>query len=399
MQKRKKVKKRNPTKSARLNAEEISLVKTLLQETLHADPQTLLEKIPNSSVAQAVLENMPTDNENVIPLLEGFNRTFEQKNVQKAVKRAFYKLKQKGIAVPDSRVKSPEPLRMRPAQSEQPTAYLGPIDPTGSRPVLFSIADPPKGLDVGVGVVNDEKGILDFHAGTYSKKRMRELLKIVLEGKGAGGMVETTISHAITVVEAAYALGKEESSEASAAYLSIRPRVLDAVSLLKRPAIYGYVSESEFSAESLTESAVQKLLEHEILASWFIDPSKIEPLIEELLKVRESPILVSEAQRSERIRELKNEWIEKLYPQAERIVLSRRFEEMAYIFYKRDELDFTRLSLVAAKALFECSLLQTQPVLHYLLERTLSFCLETDGQEKGGPDTTTTQSSTSIIVP
>jgi len=110
------------------------------------------------------------------------------------------------------------------------------------------------------------------------------------------------------------------------------------------------------------------------MASWFIDFERLRPFMEEMVKIDDSPIVLTELQKSSRSGEIKEKAIEELFPISEKTALSKRFEEMAYIFYRLDEKDTALLSLAAARALDkEDTLLNTNPVITFLMDRSLGY--------------------------
>ena len=81
-----------------------------------------------------------------------------------------------------------------------------------------------KGVDVGVGLVSDEQGILQFFFGNFSKKRAREIEDSMKAETGL--LVETSLSHAATILEDAYGLHGKEPSQAAAEYLELGENLL-----------------------------------------------------------------------------------------------------------------------------------------------------------------------------
>ena len=85
----------------------------------------------------------------------------------------------------------------------------------------------------------------------------------------------------------------------------------------------------------------------------------------------------------DRIRELKEKHVQGIFPAAERGLLKRRLEEMAYVFFRLEEMELARISLAAARGLETSeTLLMTNPVCQFLLERGLRIYGEVfDGME------------------
>jgi hypothetical protein len=378
-----------------LAEDEKALLEVLLRETGEIDPSRLQELVPVPRLAIDLIENLSIDSAGTPQLLLAFSNAFPQKEVQKAVRKTLFKLKQKGIFVPELDDQSSAGFILSRPEKEGPKAYVGPIDGTGSRAVLIAIPQIPQGHDLGIGVVNDEQGILEFSFGRYSRKNAKEVQEIFFEK--VSSMVETDLSHAAALLERAHSR-RAGGGESSADYLRLRPWLLDHARPFEKPKIYEVLPPDAVSRNTLTESQIQKLLGHEFMATWIVDPEKLESVVEEINEAEQSRILVSEIQKTERINQIKQASIGKLYPDTQRAMIKQRLEEMAYLFFKSGEEPYARLSIACAMSLEDKdSLLRVNPFLSALLEKSLNFYFSarTTRDTTGGTD----QSPSRIILP
>jgi len=369
--KRKKVKKKKTKVLPWFSPEEEGLLNSFLENLKDTDLTNIKDQIPSPQFAQALLERVPSDPE-TIDLILAVRDAFDQKNVRKAVKKTIYRLRQRGISVPEMESRKAIPSILRAPESVEPSAYLGPIDGTGSRGVLIIIPQIPKGVDVGIGAVNYEEGIVYFLYGKYSKKQAKEVNDLFFDQ--SRNAVEASLSHAATILEKAYKKDEGGLGESSEGYLRLRPWILDNLSLLDHPVIYDLIPPQSISEEILTDSKLDKLLGHELMETWIIDPERIEPTMGEILKAEDSPILVSEEQKTSRINEIKEKTIAELYPYSKRQLMKDSLEEMAYLFYKLDDEEYARLCLLAASSMDEKdSPLRINPFLKALTERSIDY--------------------------
>jgi hypothetical protein len=291
----------------------------------------------------------------------------------------------------------PSPAVLRPAQKDKPLAYLGPVETRGFRSVVILLHRDMTGVDMGVGLVSDEHGIQHFLFTNVSKKRAKETKEHILQE--AGPLVETSLSHAFTVLEAAYQCHLVIHPQAPSDYLEIRPWLLENVAILDRPAIYDFMPELAVSDEILTDSQLEKLFQHKLMGAKLIEFESLRPFMKEILEVENSPIFLTEAQKSERQRNIKEKCMDALFPAEKRSLLKRWLEEMAYVFFKLEEKKYAELSLAAARHMDqENSILRKNPVIQLLLDRSLDFYMdkiqEMAGEEKQGDD-----SAPGIILP
>ena len=357
---------------------------SLLENLSGIDLKDIEGEVPSTQFAQALLRDLPPEAPGAAALVLAVRQAYDHKDVQKAAKKAIFKLKQRGVSIQEVDLHDSPPIILQKVeQGAEPDAYLGPVDGFGNRAVLLAIPQIPAGFDLGMGAINDEKGIVNFVLGRYSKKRMRGHREIFLEK--LGHMVETSLSHVATVLDAAYARSKPGLDPSSADYLQLRPWLVENVPFLERPAIYDLVPPETISSEVLTGSLIRKLLEHPLMETWIVDPETIKPLVGEIIKAEESRILISEAQKTSRINELKETGVAGIYSGEKKVLLKSRLEEMAYVFFKLKEETHARLSLLAALSLDQKdSPLRANPFLTAMVDRSLAYYLNGAGGKEGG---------------
>jgi len=366
--------KKKTGKSA-LKPEESKLLDVLLADLPGLSPSLLAERVPNPQVAEAFAERLPADNPATPAILLGLRSLFRDKPVQKAVKKAAFRLRQKGIVLPEQEDTAiPAVLAGKTAESD-PVAYLGPIDATGSRAVFICAPQRMGGVGIAVGVVNDELGLIEFSFTRQSKKRLKEIRQLFFSK--LPGMVETSLSHVADVLERAYHAKGTELTESARAYLLFRPWLMERSSKMQKPAVYDFLSPDAASSGPPTEGQVQRLFGHAFMTSWFIDLNRLRPLIEAIRKAEESRIFISEGQRLEHIQRIKHEALSTLFSEDRRQTLKYRLEEMAYVFLKSGEEGLARTCLAIGLSLSQKeSFVAVNPFLKTLVDRTLALYLK-----------------------
>jgi hypothetical protein len=384
---------KKPVGASILTPDEQRSLDVLLRDLSRVDPTRLAEQVPGPQFAEALVEKLPVTDPRTPTILLGLRSLFRDKRVAKAIKRAAFRLKQRGVSLPEEQGSGSPVFKAGKQEQSDLSAYLGPIDGTGSRAVFISVPQMPAGVDVAVGVVNDEEGIIEFAFTRHSRKRTKEI-KELLFGQ-LHNMVETTLSHAADVLERAYLAKGPGLSDSARAYLQFRPWLREHTSRLERPAVYHFLQPETDSPEALTESQLQRLFSHELMASWIVELKTLKPLIEEIRKAEESRIFISEGQRREHVHRIKYEEIPRLFPEARRQVLKYRLEEMALVLLKSREENLAHLCLAAASSLTgKESPFRVNPFLEFLVERSLAYYRE--GPEE--PQTPSDQQSQRLIV-
>ena len=372
MGQKRKVKKKRPQPVSILSLEQEARLNAFLENLKDINPNRLAEQITSPDLAEAIVGRLPSDEPEAVNILLAIKKAFPQRRVRKAVKRTAFRLRQKGLSHPELESKKGPQLLVKAEERPEPSVHVGPVDGACSRGVFLALPLLPTGVDVGMGVVNDEQGILDFIYGRYSKKRMKEIKEVFFSNFHHG--VETSLSHGATILERAYQDSGQSLGQHAGDYLKLRPWILENVSLLEQAAIFDFISADSIPNQALTAVQVDRLIGHELTEKWIIASDKMRPLMEEIQKVKESRILISEAQRRDRISELKKKAIQDIYSGEQCLRMKGRLEEMAYVFFNLNEGEMAYLSLAAARSMGERSLLLgINPFLNAILERSLDF--------------------------
>jgi len=382
-----------------LSPEEEKHVHELILNIRDMDPGKVKEQIPSPAIAIAFLERLPADLPEMTGIINAIKETYGQREVLKAIKKTLFKLRKRGVTIPDPVLAGETPFQIKTTGIPDPSAYLGPVDGMGNRAVFLAIPQIPKGVDVGLGIVSDEEGILNYIFGRYSKKRMNEVKAIFFEQTGL--MLQTALPHAAGVLEKAYHRNPSSIDESAQGYLQLRPWILENITPLEQPQIYNDIPPDDISTDILTDSQITKLFEHELMVSWIIGPEDIKPIIEKIKDVEESQILVSEDQKMSRIKDIEEKGVEELFPEEKRAIIKNRLEEMAFVFHETAQGDFTKLSLAAAKSLDDRdSILGVNVFLKAMIKRSLDLYGQLEGAA-GANDLSEeeTDSEPTIIVP
>ncbi|MEA2038827.1 MAG: hypothetical protein U9N82_03235 [Thermodesulfobacteriota bacterium] len=399
-------KKQNKTKKKRasdpsISASEEALVSDLIREFRNADPAEIASRVTDLRIAQILIERLPADDEQSIPLMIALVKAFDNKHVRKAVKRALFKLEKRGIHVGELYPKeTPSPNILKKAPKEKPVAYIGPVlNLLGTRAIMIVMQRDLKAQYMGAGIVSDEDGIPQFIYGTFSKKHIKGIKGSLSKD---GLLIETSLSHAATILEAGYQSHIKLHSNAPAEYLELRPWLLENAFLLNRPVVYDCMSKESVIDKSITYSDIKQLFKHDLMQAWIIDFEDISPFMEEIIDIGDSPIFLSESQKADRARQIREKCAKELFPPDRRALIKHRLEEMAYIFFKQGHDEYSRLSLIAALNMDEKeSSLKMDPVVGIIVERSFEFYMDriTEEVSEKPEEATTLHSAPRIILP
>ncbi|HZR71129.1 MAG TPA: hypothetical protein VFB01_18970 [Burkholderiales bacterium] len=298
----------------------------------------------------------------------------ESKAVKTEIRRALYRLEQRGLWSPPSAAPPPSARHLLGPADDEPEAWLSEIDPTGTR-LLWMARRAGDGVASLSAVVNDVAGILEFHAGETTRKALRQAHRD-LASRSKIALVEAPWRH----VDALLAEAHEKSDQERFADVTRARRVIaperapgdipaPVDSLLDRAAVAADADALRASAEALRARGAG--------SGWLLPAEWLTPVVEAVDAARTSLVVVSPAQQEERAREaLEHGLADALAAPERRRLLARRFEETAYLDAKRGDVRRARALLAAAIATDAGRPLAEVPALAHLAQLSARFALE-----------------------
>lgn len=285
---------RSGTAVPELPAEAVEQARALAREPAAAAPEAvaaLPEPLALALLEGAVLAASPT-------LPEALSHS-TSKSLAKAARKALYRLRSRGVAVPES--KPSPPASERPAASAPPEAlpaFLSSVDGiTGERIVVVAHLLRGGGVEAHQLLLSDTQGVVRLDTATTSRKGYRHMLRHSA-GSGAEGGVEIGHAEALERLAAAAALNRRsrtpypEGLESVLRRLGVEPRE-------HTPELPPPEPEDERRARQ-----GHTLHELEVMATWL--PSR-EERRRMLLKVDEleaSPLQLTAVQRREQLKQI-----------------------------------------------------------------------------------------------
>ncbi len=372
MKKKKRAKRTGVGARVSLSPEHESLVSELIRDAGNRTPDEVVESVPDARCAQGLVERLPSD-ESMIPLLSSLKERFPDKPVIRAIKRALFKLNKKGVSTEGFFPETDDAAGiLKPVPKDPPLCYVGPISGTGTRAVMVILHTGGLGRETGFGIVSDTDALQEFYSQMIPKKGAMAMVEQFSEDSGP--FVETSLAHVATILETAYQQGLKTRAQAPAGYLDMRPRLLERTSLLERPAIYDLMPETAVSETPASDTRLIELFEHPMFESWLIGADLLRPLVEDMYKVDESPLVLTDVQKSDRIQGMEDKFKRDIFTGEQCGRLKHRLEEMAYIFFKLGEQETAGRALAAARvAGEEITALKSNLIVDIIFERSLKF--------------------------
>ncbi|GEM_PF-5444618 len=334
----------------RLTEKEKKVLEDLLKKAESGLSEKLLEGI-SAVLCAAFIESLSKkllEDPNLLPFLKSIKERFpEDKNIKKALKRISYKLRLKGIDTSQIEEKEEGFVFKLPERGKN-RVYIGPIvGPSWRRQILFELYTGSIGVDMGVGIISDIEGVSDFAYTRLGKKRFKALKEEIVKIAEQSGekFVETTLPHGRKLFEEACSISVSDDAKGVE---ELKDWLLNNVPPLERHPLEELISKKGLSVKNISKQEIDELFSNEIIRTWKIENSEMKMYSEELKKIEESPIIVSDYTKKERIKELRDKYRKKLFPED---LFIKRFNEMAYYFLLAEEEKTGILCLKAANSL------------------------------------------------
>jgi hypothetical protein len=296
------------------------------------------------------------------------------KAVRREVRRALYRLEQRGTWNRPATPAPPKTSALLGAFEGEPEAWLTEIDPGGTR-LLWLARRRGEAVASLSAVVNDLRGVLELNAGETRRKAIRDAHRS-LTAKTGLALVEAPWRHVDGVLEAALALSPDETRNADVARAReaiLPPGERGAIdppigAILDRAAILA-------DLDALVQSPAVR---HEGQGpGWLVPFEWLEAAADTVAAARESLVVVSPAQQEERVRTALENAREEIFTVPERRALfARRFSESAWIAARRGQESRARSLWACALALEAGRPVSSIPAVDEMTRLSLAFALE-----------------------
>ncbi len=282
-------------------------------------------------------------------LLREFETTATDKDVKKEIKRALFKLSQKGIVVPQA-----PPAEKKPALLFEPEyqieAYMSAVDGGGGRLVWIAKPQPKRGLQVIQAMLHDRDGLLRFAGVQMKRKELRAMADEIKRQHGVS-MIAVPWEFADRIVYEGYERAKARGQSGPSDlhdFHAIRSVIATGKPKAAPHPVYQKIGSEDFRDGSWREQS-RRLLEEPELRYWVIVDEWVQDCLAALHEAQSSPLVLNPVQKEERLAGVVRDAVKTLCAGENGQAFKRRMEDMALYFAETGRMDQAKVSLAVAQ--------------------------------------------------
>ena len=379
---------RRPTakEGEQITPEQLRAAQEWLEETCRAEPsgpllpQLMEHAIPVSLAAVVeALSTMATPE--AATLLTQIATTTKAKEVQKAARRALYRLKTMGVPTDSVRVGEPRKSVLEVPKLPIVIALASQIDFAGNRALYLARRRPFSGLVLVSLILSDQRGVLDCNAFPVTKK---ELTRIVADIQADDRLthVELPPTYAQQLVEESYRRNLSTGTPVPQDFQGLHDLIGMPDTPWEKGPIYHLINPEEIRGQAAWLSLAGPLLDIKEFQGWHVPPETVQKYREEVRHAAEGLIIVSPALQQERVEDAQKRALREMFDHDTCERYRTRLEEMAYLLWQTKRPDEARRALASALALQgEAVDPAEQPFLRALFTRSVEMAEALEQQD------------------
>ena len=273
-------------------------------------------------------------------------RQTSDKAIKKEIKRALFKLSQKGFAAPEPKHEEAEPAVSLFSAEPDIEAFMSAVDGGGGRLIWITKAQPSHGLQVMQAMLHDREGLLRFGAMHMRRKELRTMADEIKQQHGVT-MIAVPWAYADQVIYEGYEKAKARGQNGLENFHQIRSIL--GVGKPKETAhpIYGKLNAEQVRDGAWREQS-RRLLDEPELRYWILTDDWVQAFLPQLQEAQTSRLVLNPLQKEERFNAIVRDAVKTLCSDESGQAFKRRMEDMALYFFDTNRADLAKLSLAVA---------------------------------------------------
>ena len=267
------------------------------------------------------------------------------KEIKKEIKRARFKLAQKGLDIPQQETEERKPAAIfeRSADAE---AYMSAVDGGGGRLVWIAKTQPSHGLQVIQAMLHDREGLLRLGGMHARRKDLRRMADEIKEQHGVT-MISIPWEFADQIIYEGYEKAKARGQSGLENFHEIRSIIGTGKPKEQIHPIYKKL-DAEQAREGAWRELSRRLLDEPELRYWILMDDWLQAMLPQLQEAQTSRLVLNPIQKEERLAGIVRDAVKTLCSGENGKAFQRRMEDMALYFFETGRADLAKLALAVA---------------------------------------------------
>ena len=280
-----------------------------------------------------------------VEALNELDARMSDKEIKKEIKRARFKLAQKGLNVPQQETveRKPAPIFERSADVE---AYMSAVDGGGGRLIWIAKTQPSHGLQVIQAMLHDREGLLRVGGMHARRKDLRRMADEIKEQHDVT-MISIPWEFADQVLYEGYEKAKARGQTGLENFHEIRSVIGSGKPKEQIHPIYKKLDADQVREGAWRELS-RRLLDEPELRYWILMDDWLQAMLAQLHEAQESRLVLNPIQKEERLAAIVREAVKTLCSGENGKAFKRRMEDTALYFFETDRADLAKLALAVA---------------------------------------------------
>jgi len=282
--------------------------------------------------------------ESVAALIELENATAD-KGLRKEIRRALFRLEQRGMAVPKAQP-APTVVALGASGIE---GYMSASDGAGDQ--LLWLVKPRRGeLSHLFAVINDPAGMREVEINQVNRKTLRAARQEMLERHGIR-VVEVDWRYCDQRMREAHRWALARGATVQGDFPGARAQVVPDEPEAEVPHPVLAMVDAVALADAATPERAMALLEEPELRTWFFPPEVVHGYIDEIAAAQSSPLALSEQQQRERVEQIIARAVREVFGGDSQPSWRRRLLDLAWVLHATQRPATARAAVATAQAL------------------------------------------------
>ena len=280
-----------------------------------------------------------------IETLKAIERETTDKEVKREVKRSFFKLAQRGLAVPKD-----QPVEAKAtaffASTPDIEAYMSSVDGGGSRLVWIAKVQPNHGLQLIQAMLGDREGLLRIGGTQVRRKELRKMADDIKQQHDVT-MISIPWDYADQILYEGYERAKARGQSGLENFHELRSIINTGKPKEQAHPIYRWLNQDEVRDGAWREQS-RRLLDEPELRYWILTDEWLQSFLPQIEEAQASRLVLNPVQKEERLAAIVRDAVKALCAGENAKLFQRRMEDTALYFVETGRSEVAKLALAIA---------------------------------------------------